>query len=109
MYYMASGSFSSLFLALCSSSDVPVYLTSELVWFRFMFTPFRYSFASLIDQQLSRKATLMFLDVLSLELFQQIYLFLFYFHLNQLGNFSRQNLTVRKKAYSLLLESLELH
>ena len=39
-YYMAFGSFSSLFLALCSSSGVAVYLTSELVGsVRFMFTP----------------------------------------------------------------------
>ena len=68
---MAFGSFSSLFLALCSSSDVPVYLTSELVWFRFMFTLVRHSFASLIDTQLSRKATLMFHDVLLFELFHK--------------------------------------
>ena len=40
-------------------------------WFRFMFTLVRYSFSSLIDKQLSRKATLMFQDVLLFELFQQ--------------------------------------
>ena len=32
-HYMASGSFSSLFIALCSSSDVDVYLTSEILGF----------------------------------------------------------------------------
>ena len=40
-------------------------------WFRFMFTLVRHSFASLIDKQLSRKATLMFWDVLLFELFQR--------------------------------------
>ena len=45
-----------LFIALCSSSDVAVYLTSELLGF--MLTLVRHSFASLIDKQLSKKATL---------------------------------------------------
>ena len=40
-------------------------------WFRFMFTLVRHSFASLIDKQLSRKATPMFQDVLLFELFQR--------------------------------------
>ena len=40
-------------------------------WFRFMFTLVRHSFASLIDTQLSRKATLMFHDVLLFELFHK--------------------------------------
>ena len=54
-----------------------------------MFTLVRHSFATLIDKQLSRKATLlMFQDVLLFELFQRtLPLILFYFHLNQLSNF----------------------
>ena len=42
-------------------------------WCSFMFTPVRHSFPSLIDKQLSRKATLMFQDVLLSELSQKIY------------------------------------
>ena len=38
-----------------------------------MFTPVGHSFASLIDKYLLRKATLLFQDVLLLELFQQTY------------------------------------
>ena len=55
-------------------------------WFRFMFTSDRHSFASLIDTNLSRKATLMFQDMLLFQFFQQTYLILIYFHLNQLRN-----------------------
>ena len=56
-------------------------------WSRFMFAPVRHSFASLIYKQLSKKATLMFQDVLLFELFQRTYLIPFYFHINQLRNF----------------------
>ena len=59
-----------------------------------------YSFASLIDKQLSRKATLMSQDVLLFELFQQTCLILFYFQFyKSTQKYSRQNLPVRKKAY----------
>ena len=67
-------------------------------WFRFMFTLVRHSFASLIDKQLSRKATLMFQDVLLFELFQRTLpnpFFLFSFK----STYSRQNIQFRKKAY----------
>ena len=74
-------------------------------WFRFMFTLVRHSFASLINKQLSRKATLIFQDVLLFELFQRTLLnpFLysfkstFWFDLNQL--FPVKTYRIRKKAY----------
>ena len=51
---------------------LPFTLPYPLVsWSRCMFTLVRHSFASLIDKQLSRKATVMFQDVLSFELFQR--------------------------------------
>ena len=58
---MALGSFSSLFLVLHAF----VFRCCRLLylwacWFCFMFTHVRHSFPSLIDKQLSRKATLMF-------------------------------------------------
>ena len=53
---------------------------------RFIFTLVRHPFALLIDKQLSRKATLIFQDVLLFELFQETYLILFYFHLTQFKN-----------------------
>ena len=62
-FYMAFGFPSPLFLALCSSSDVAVYLTSlplSLLVSLHVYTRYRHSFSSLIDKQLSRKATLMF-------------------------------------------------
>ena len=68
-HYMAFGSFSSLFISLCSSSDVVVYLWVSSS--RFVFALVRHSFASLTDKHLSRKATLMFQDVLLFELFQR--------------------------------------
>ena len=73
--------------------------------FRFMFTVVRHSFASLIYKQLSRKATLMFQDMLLFELFQRTLpnprLFLF----KSTQKFSRQNLPVRIKAYCPLTTS----
>ena len=68
-------------------------------WFRFMFTLVRHSFASLIDKQLSTKATLMFQDVLLFELFQRTLPNPFLFSFKSTLKFSRQNLQVRKKAY----------
>ena len=62
-------------------------------WFRFMLTLVRHSF-----KQLSRKATLMFQDVLLFELFQRTLpnpFFLFSFK----STYSRQNIQFRKKAY----------
>ena len=52
--YMSFGSFSSLFIALCSSSDVPISLTSEFLDLASCLTLLMHSFASLIDKQLSR-------------------------------------------------------
>ena len=52
--------FFPVFNQLCSSSDVAIYLTSELVSFPSCLHRYRYSFTSHIDKQLSRKATLMF-------------------------------------------------
>ena len=89
-YCIAFGSFSSLFLVLCSSSDVAVYLC---LW-TCLFPPVKHSFASLIDKQLSIKATLMFQDVLLFELFQRTYLIL-----NQLRILSRQNVPGRKNMH----------
>ena len=89
-YCIAFGSFSSLFLVLCSSSDVAVYLC---LW-TCLFPPVKHSFASLIDKQLSIKATLMFQDVLLFELFQRTYLIL-----NQLRILSRQNVPDRKNMH----------
>ena len=57
-----------------------------IFFFRFMFTPVKHLFASLIDKQLSRKATVMLQDVLLFDVFQQTYLIFFYFHLNVLRN-----------------------
>ena len=88
VYCIAFGSFSSLFLVLCSSSDVVVYL---YLW-ACLFPPVRHSFASLIDKQLSIKATLQ--DVLWFELFQRTYLIL-----NQLRIISRQNVLDRKNMH----------
>ena len=51
-----------------------------------MFTSVRHSFASLTDKKRSRKATLMFQDVLLFEFVKETYLILIYFHLNQLRN-----------------------
>ena len=79
------GSFSSLFLRLCQSSDVAAYLTSKLVvfasCFRFMFTPVRHSFASLINKKLLRNATMMFQGVLlpSPILYYLLYCLLLYY------------------------------
>ena len=101
---MAFGSFSSLFIALCSSSDVAVYLTSEFLGFASCLHSLgvRHSFTSLIDKQLSRKATLMFQDVLLFEHFQRTLPNPFLFSFKSTQKFSRQNLQVRKKAYSPL-------
>ena len=63
-----------------------------------MFTPVRHSFASLLDKQLSRKATL-FQDVLLFELFQQTLPNPLLFSFKSTQKCSRQNLPVRKKAY----------
>ena len=60
---------------------------------------YRHSFSSLIDKQLSRKATLMFQDVLLFELFQLTLPNPFLFSLKSTQKFSRQNLQIRKKAY----------
>ena len=73
-------SFSSLFTALCSSSDVAFTLPLSFLVSLHVYMLGRHSFASLIDKQLSRNATLMSLDVLLSE-------FSSYFHLNQLRNF----------------------
>ena len=63
-----------------------VYLTSELVRFASCLHPLGIQFPRLIDNHLSRKATLMFQGVLLFEFFQRTYL-IFCFHLNQVGNF----------------------
>ena len=68
-------------------------------WFSFMFTHVRHSFSSLIHKQLSRKATLMFQDVLLVELFQRTLPNPFLFSFKSTKKCSRQNLQVRKKAY----------
>ena len=67
-------------------------------WFRFMFTSVRHSFASLIDKQLSRQATLLFQDVLLFELFQWTYIILFLFSFESTLTFSRPNLSGSKKS-----------
>ena len=64
----------------------------------FMFTLVKHSIASLIDTQLSRKATLMFQDVLLFELFQRTLPNPLLFSFKSILKFSRQNLQVRKKA-----------
>ena len=92
---MAFGSFSSLFIALCASSDVAVYLTSDLVGFSSY--PRWHSFASLIDKQLSRKATLMFQDVFNVRTFPTNIPNPLLFLSKSAQKFSRQNLLVRKK------------
>ena len=66
-----------------------------------MFTSVWHSFASIIDNQLSRKATLMFQDVSLFELFQQSYLILFYFHLNQVRNYPAKTYGSGKKHITL--------
>ena len=71
-------------------------------WFRFMFTPVRHSFASLIDKQLSRKTTLMLQNVLLLELFHKNISNPLLFSSKSAQTFSRQNLPVWKKAYCSL-------
>ena len=65
---------------------LPFTLPLSFLQSRFMFALVRHSFASLIDKQLSRKATL--LEHVSLfERFQRtLPLILFYFHLNQFIN-----------------------
>ena len=89
------GSFSSLFLRLCQSSDVAAYLTSKLVvfasCFRFMFTPVRHSFASLINKKLLRNATMMFQGVLlpSPILYYLLYCLLLYYAIQCIA-FSQQ-------------------
>ena len=65
---MAFGSFSSMFLALCSSSDVAVYLTSELVGFTSCLHPLAF-----------KKSKTNVSGVLLFEIFKQTYLILFYF------------------------------
>ena len=68
-----------MFTALCSSSDVAFTLPLSFFVSLHVYMLGRHSFASLIDKQLSRNATLMSLDVLLSE-------FSSYFHLNQLSN-----------------------
>ena len=88
---MAFGSFSSLFLALCSSSDVAVYLTSSFLVSLHVYT--RQAFICLaytVYKQLSRKATLMFQDLIPS-----------YFHLNQLRNSPTKTYRSVKKRITL--------
>ena len=66
-----------------------------------MFTSVRHSFASLIDKKLSRKATLMFQDVLLFEFVKQTYLILIYFHLNQLRNVPAKSYLSGKRQFAL--------
>ena len=66
--------------------------------FRFMFTAVRHSFASLIDKQLSRKATLMFQDVLLFEHFLKNIPNTHNISSKSIAKFSRQKLLVRKKS-----------
>ena len=69
-------------------------------WFCFMFMPGRHSFALLIDKQFSRKATLMFQDVIVWTFPRNIPKPLL-FSPKSAQKFSRQNLQllVHKKAY----------
>ena len=95
-FIIAFGSFPSLFIALCSSSDVAVYRTSEFLGFASCLPALvRHSFASLIYKQLSGKATLMFQDVLLFELIQRTLPNPFLFHLNQLRNFPAKTYSSR--------------
>ena len=64
-----------------------------------MFTLVMHSFTSLIYKELSRKATLMFQDVLLFELLQRTLPNPFLFSFKSTKTISRQNLQVRKKAY----------
>ena len=74
-------------------------LHSSLLVSLHVYTSYKHSFASLIDKQLSRKATLMFQDVLLFELFQRTLPNPLLFSFKSTQKFSRQNLSVRKKAY----------
>ena len=66
-WFIFSSVYSAVFLFRCCRSPYP-WVSS----FRFMFTLFRHSFVSFIDKQISRKATLMFQDVLLFELFWRV-------------------------------------
>ena len=84
---LAFGSFSYLFVVLrlpaSDVNDVAVYLTFELV--RFKITSFY------------KKETLIFQDVLAFDIFQRIYIILFYFHSNHLRNVPAQTCRSLKK------------
>ena len=62
-------------------------------------TPVKHSLASLIDKQLTRKATLMFQDVLLFKLSNEHYLILLLFLFKSTQKCSRQNFPVQEKAY----------
>ena len=95
-WFIFSSVFSAVFVFRCCSLT---YLRAY--WFSSMFTTLSHSFASIINKQLSRKPILMFQDVLLFEIFQQTYLILFYFYLNQLRNVTTKTYQTGKKRIAI--------
>ena len=94
---MAFGSFSSLFIALCSSSDVAVYLTFEFLGFASCLHSLGIHLPRIWTNSFQEKQHQCSRTCYCSNFSNEHYLILFYFHLNQLGNFPAKTYQSGKK------------